>query len=311
MEIEKEELEEIWKETPESLSRKLRVPVSVLYYYSNNTDEHYRVFRIPKKNGKFRTIEAPEEMLKSLQRDILDNVLPQGVHPIAKAFEPGTDIIGNAVCHTGKKTVLGMDLKDFFPSIKFRQVCECLREIGYSRQVAALLTGICTLDGHLPQGAPTSPHLANMVLYPFDMELAARCHLIGYDVTRYADDITISGDFTHGGASLLEDFVRDRLKKFGLRINPTKTRVRMQGARHEVTGLIVNDRIGVPRSVRRAVRQKMYYFKKFGTVGTEPACRESLQSLMGTVGFINFVEKDNREFLDYAEVLRMALKECA
>jgi len=297
--------------TVEAIADVLQVSPKFLYYLSNNVGKHYRITKIPKKNGKFRTIEAPDVCLKHVQRMILDKLLPQSVGEIATAFEPGKGLLDNVVQHAGNPVVLALDLKDFFPSLRLHRIVRVLRELDFPRASAVLLAKLCTLNGHLPQGAPTSPHLANLAMHAFDDRLYLLCGQKNLAVTRYADDITISGNIDRHCAESLIASCRVMLKEIGLRINYRKLRILRQNARQEVTGVVVNEKPSVPRHIRRELRKKMYYLRRYGVVGYEPVTLEALRSLLGSVMFVNYVDPDNFEFRQYAEELKIRIKECA
>ena len=297
--------------TVEAIADVLQVSPRFLYYLSNNVRKHYRITKIPKKDGKFRTIEAPDVCLKHVQRMILDKLFPPSVGEIATAFEPGKGLLDNVAQHVGNPVVLALDLKDFFPSLRLHRIVRVLRELDFPRASAVLLAKLCTLNGHLPQGAPTSPHLANLAMRTFDDRLSLLCRQENLAVTRYADDITISGDIDRNCAEYLLSVCRKLLKEIGLRINYRKVRILRRNARQEVTGVVVNEKPSAPRHVRRELRKKMYYLRRYGVVGYSPVTLGALHSLLGSVAFVNYVDPNNIEFRQYAEELKVRIKECA
>lgn len=176
--VPEEELRE-WREGPPQGPRALQ--------YS------YTRFTIPKRRGGERTIEAPSDALKALQRTILHKLLnPLPAHPAATGFVPGRSIVDNARPHAAQGVVINLDLADFFPSITVKRVRGVFRRRGWSRGPAAILANICTHEGRLPQGAPTSPALSNLVCWLMDARLAGLANAFGGHYTRCADDITIS-----------------------------------------------------------------------------------------------------------------------
>lgn len=161
--------------------------------------DFYKEYRIPKRNGKMRIIHEPMPNLKEIQTWILDNILlsPGALHevsPVAMAFMPQRSIIDNAACHVGKRTVICMDLKDFFSNVRYIQVYLIFNNLGYGKDVSGMLAHLCTLDGALPQGAPTSPMLSNLILSEADESLLSYCTERNIAYTRYADDLTFSTD---------------------------------------------------------------------------------------------------------------------
>lgn len=297
--------------TVDAIAEEIGVSPKFLYLLSNNIPAKYKIYKIPKSNGKFRTIEAPEEGLKFVQRMILDRILPRNVSKIATAFELGKGLLDNAKPHVGRAVLLELDLKDFFPSFRYERVCGYFEGLGYPRNSAVLLTELCTLNGHLPQGAPTSPHLANLMLENFDKELAHLCKRMHLKVTRYADDITISGMIDPMKIDLLIATIRKSLSTLGLRLNWRKIRVLRRNARQEVTGVVVNERPTVSRETRRQLRLTMYYLRHYGLIGHEPVTRHGLEQLLGKIEFVNYVDPENFEFNEYAAILRRRLRECS
>ncbi len=162
----------------------------------------YSRFTIPKRRGGVRTIEAPNDKLKALQRSVLRRLLnPLPMRQAATSFVPGRSIVDNARPHLGRAVVVNLDLADFFPAITVERVTEVWAGLGWGAEAASVLTRICTHEGHLPQGAPTSPALSNLVCRRLDARLEALIQRSGGRYTRYADDITISlPGFGHSSA---------------------------------------------------------------------------------------------------------------
>jgi RNA-directed DNA polymerase len=217
----------------------------------------YRTFRIGKKGGGFRTITAPDPPLKQLQRRICRRVLARlPVHRAVRGFEPGQSIVTNAASHTGQRIVLQLDIQDFFASTQAEAVESYFRRIGWTKEAARLLRSWCTHDGGLPQGAPTSPRLSNLVNYRLDSRLAAMAAKVGASYTRYADDLTFSFAADDGTAMRrLLFFARHILREAGYRLHvKKKCHIRRRHQRQIVTGLVVNERPRLPRDRRRWLR---------------------------------------------------------
>jgi retron-type reverse transcriptase len=217
----------------------------------------YREFKIPKRSGGQRQVSAPEDDLKTLQRRILRRLLARlRCHPAATGFQPGQSIVTNARCHVGRAVVVRLDLRDFFPRTAAWRVRRYFRRVGWNRPAARLLTRLCTHQGGLPQGAPTSPRLSNLVNYRLDSRLAAVTRKLEINYTRYADDITLSFAADDrkrirylirfvGRVAWAEGYTVHRRKKLVIR------------RRHQqqlVTGLVVNDGVRLPRATRRWLR---------------------------------------------------------
>ncbi|MEL6773322.1 MAG: reverse transcriptase family protein, partial [Pseudomonadota bacterium] len=268
--------------TPGDLATWLGLSTDELTWFADTQDRlaapaysgrrHYRTRWIAKRAGGVRLLEAPLPRLKTLQRQILhgilDHVLP---HPAAHGFTAGRNCTQAAARHAGEDVVLTADLEDFFHSVHAKRVHAIFRCLGYPAPVARHLTGLVTIrtpaevigaeslpwiarrrldHAHLPQGAPTSPALANLAAFHLDRRLSALMARRGGRYTRYADDLAFSGDrslFFEGGVPFLE-ILTEIAAEEGFRLNAAKTRLMRRGTRQRVTGLVVNERVNVPRA---------------------------------------------------------------
>jgi RNA-directed DNA polymerase len=243
---------------------------------------HYHRFGIPKKTGGLRSISAPKRDLKAAQAWIFEHVMkPLPVHALAHGFVPGRSILSNALPHVGKRVVLNLDVKGFFPSVGFRRVKGVFTKLGYGEQVATVLALLttepprlaATLDGTrywvalgdraLPQGACTSPAITNFVCRRLDARLAGLAHHFGFTYTRYADDLTFSGDDRVKLGKLL-GCVRKVLESEGFEEHEDKTHVMGRGRRQEVTGVVVNEKPALPKDERRELRAILHNCQRFG-----------------------------------------------
>jgi RNA-directed DNA polymerase len=258
---------------------------------TNPNNSRYHSFSIPKGNGKFRKITAPDSDLKASQNDFLRSVLYSvEPHNCAHGFVPGRSIATNASYHVGKEVVLNVDIKDFFGSTK-RSAVERVLERFYG------LTGSDLTDkadlvcrfGELPQGAPTSPHLANLALYDFDCWLQSRCDELGLTYTRYADDLTISGHSIPKGF-VLE--IAKNLGKYRYRIADGKVHFTRQHQRQQVTGLVVNKKLQLPRSLRRWIRAVLHSGGENGLETMLEKSSKDLEQIMGIIGLQALYDQD-------------------
>ncbi len=221
------------------------------------TDPRYHTFTIPKRSGGTRQIHAPKPALKELQRKILHRLLARlRSHPHVTGFERRHSIVTNARTHVGADVIVRMDIKDFFPSTSTERVYQYFRTIGWNKKTASLLVNLCTLDGALPQGAPTSPRLSNLVNYQMDARLTGLAKSIGASYTRYADDITFSFyDDNHASISVAIRYTKMILAEYGYRIHhKKKLHIRRKHQCQQVTGLVVNEKVALPRRTRRWLR---------------------------------------------------------
>lgn len=226
---------------------------------------HYRFHLIPKRTAGLRLIEEPKPFLKTLQRRLYHSLLAKvPPHGAAHGFTPGRSCLTAAAKHCGERMVVRFDLRDFFASIPARRIYGIFRSLGYPHAVAQSLTGLTTLatpadilprlpgaahatlrQRHLPQGAPTSPALANLAAFALDRRLSGLARSLGGTYTRYADDLTFSGDRCI--AAPLNALVPQILSDEGVSANPTKTRALPAHRRQTVTGITVNRHINLDR----------------------------------------------------------------
>lgn len=223
----------------------------------------YREFYIPKKSGGFRKIQAPSDFLETRQLWVKENILDKiKFSDCAKGFKKETSIVDNAKEHCNKKYVLNIDLQNFFPSINYSKVFKLFCYIGYNREVSHLLTKLCTNEQDvLPQGAPTSPCISNLVNVKLDKRLSCFAKSIGGVYTRYADDITIS---SNSNPFKYIQTITKIVNEEGYQLNNKKTRIQNCGQKQEVTGLIVNDKLSVSRKIRIELNNAIYYINKYG-----------------------------------------------
>ena len=230
----------------------------------------YKQFTIPKKNGESRIISAPTKKLKEIQRQLLpafnfaiEKIYAQtgdlGVH----GFRSKKSNITNASFHTNKNLVVKLDIENFFSSL-YRN------EIGQAISIAYYHCGLTDINwlsryflveilsnGHgLPTGAPTSPVLANLYMIGFDQKISSLCKKDGIKYTRYADDITLSGE---NNVIKKIGIIIATLNSEGLKLNYKKTNIQRKGRQQKVCGLVVNNVVSIGRSRRRIIRAARNY----------------------------------------------------
>lgn len=251
-----------------------------LNYYCNpkNSFHRYKQFKIKKKSGDFRLITAPRnqsfmQILRLVNEMFKAMYIPS---EYAMGFAEGRSVVTNANIHKTQNYVFNIDLKDFFPSICQARVWKRmqLKPLLFKQPIANIIAGLCSMketmeDGSvrfvLPQGAPTSPILTNMICDKLDHRLAGLAKRFGLKYSRYADDITFSS--MHYVYQKTGDF-RKELKRIvegqGFTINENKTRLQKLGARQEVTGIIVSKKLNVPQKYVRDIRSILYIWRKYG-----------------------------------------------
>ena len=296
-----------------SLERDLGINAKTLYAVSNNLGKHYRKAKLPKKNGGFRNLSVPDEVLKSIQRQISEVLLiHMPVSRYAQAYRFGSSTLRNAKHHVGKQVVLKLDILHFFDSIQYSTVKDKVFPAQiYAEPLRILLTMLCYHKDALPQGAPSSPAITNIILYGFDELVGQWCRERGISYTRYCDDMTFSGDFE---PAEVVRFVRLELKKMGFLLNEQKTRIQRPSQQQSVTGIVVNEKISIPADYRRKLRQELYYCRKFGIqehlqkIGLKIPEETYRMQLLGKVNYVLQVHPGDRDMLDAKKWLQQSIK---
>lgn len=255
-------------------ARKITMHSFNYYAYSSNARHRYVSFEIPKKDGSKRSIDAPSRGLKVIQKAL--SVLLESVYvpnQSAMGFVIGRSIVDNAKAHLGKAFVYNIDLKNFFPSITAGRICARLQSKPYrfDKGMASLIADICCIKSSegiavLPQGAPTSPIMTNIICEKLDYKLQNLAKAFRITYTRYADDITFSGNrnvFNEDGkfCKKLRQIIEDEEH---LKINENKTRLCQHGGRMEVTGITVNSQLNTSRKYMRQVRTMLHNWEYLG-----------------------------------------------
>ncbi len=272
-----------------------------------STCTHYKRFAIPKKTGGLRHISAPMPRLKRAQEWILENILEKvALHDSAHGFIRGRSIVTNAQPHVNADVIINVDLENFFPTITYKRIRGVFRNLGYSELIATILALLCSepevaevqLDNqtyyvarserYLPQGAPSSPALTNIICRGLDARLSRSAEQLGFVYTRYADDITFSGSgeaLNNIGGALRR--ISYAATQEGFKVHPKKTRILRNSRRQEVTGLVVNERVNVTRSTLRRFRATLFQIEKDGPEGKHWGNGGDI--LEAIEGFANFV----------------------
>lgn len=285
--------------------------------YKKDITRNYTSFKILKRNGTERQIKAPNDKLKYLQRNIVGQLSNlREFKPQVTGFVAGRSILDNALFHVDKRFVLNIDLSDFFGSINFGRVYGMLHKPPYNieKSVAAAIAKAATSDNCLPQGAPTSPILANLICTKLDADLGKLCRLNKCTYSRYADDITISSrmkkfplaHFESEGegpsAVVLAPDLIGIVEANGFKINVGKSRLYPREWRQEVTGLVVNERPNVKRTYIRTVRATLHAVEKYGLAAAQGKFEKDFGGkvdlayrLAGQVSFIGQIRGRNNE----------------
>ena len=276
----------------------------ILYVLQDN--QKYKDFTIPKSGGGIRTISCPEPTLKYLQKEF-NKIFISCIDEIKQinpsylisnhAFEKYKSIASNAYKHKNKKYILNIDIKDFFSSIHYGRIIGFLQKDRYlklSEKTAKIIAKLATYNGTLPQGSPLSPILASLIGNIIDARLLKLAKKYKLTYTRYADDITFSGN---SGIKKLIEITSNVLEEEGFSLNNKKTRMQFSHQRQEVTGLTINGgMVRVNKKYKRDLYQACYYCKKFGVDShlKKIKCDKSFykEHLYGKAYFVNMVEPD-------------------
>ena len=302
--------------SPADVARALEIAIPRLRWLAFHTEactrSHYVYFEIPKRSGGTRLLSAPHESLGKAQEWILHNILEKlSFDGPAHGFVKGRSTVTNARPHLGRDLVVNLDLKDFFPSITFPRIRGLFQKLGYSPSAATVLALLCTesprrlveFDGQkywvaigprgLPQGACTSPALSNMVARTLDKRLQGMSAKAGWTYTRYADDLTFSA-----GAGKREEVgrlmarVRHLAADEGFTLHPRKGRVQRKGGRQSVTGIVVNDKLSLPREEVRRLRAILHGARKTGLDAQNREARPHFEAwLRGKIAYLSMVDR--------------------
>jgi len=264
---------------------------SQLHLFISNKRKAYSTFKLPKKKGGFRLINAPSKNMKLVQRWILDNILYKlNAGEYAHGFIPNKSIATNASVHVGQELVLGIDLKDFFPSITLKRVIGLFQSIGYNKEISYALGELCTFNWRLPQGAPSSPMISNLIAWRMDIKLSEFCKKRDLNYSRYADDITISGEKI---LPKYKTLIYRKIEEEGFSINWDKVRLHDRGSSQRVTGLVVNDKVTLGRKKKKELRAIVHNIVKNGPKTenreNDPFFKEQI---FGKLAFAKMVEPD-------------------
>ena len=291
-----------------SIENDLGFPIKTLYGLSNNLEKHYHNVFIPKSDGTKRKLSVPDLILKNVQRSIVDNILVY--YPISKyatAYKVGSNVQKNARPHVNKKKILKLDIEGFFDNIIYSRVKDIVfYEEKFSEPIRILLTMLCYYRESLPQGAPTSPAITNIIMYDFDEKIGEYCTEKGVSYTRYCDDMTFSGEFDEKEIITL---VKEELRKLGLFLKNRKTAVINSTKRQTVTGIVVNEKLNITKEYKKKIRQEIYYIEKFGLEShiQRQGIADSvgyLTSLKGRIAFVLQTCPTDSEFLRYKNFLQ-------
>lgn len=283
--------------------------IKTIYSISNNIEKNYKIYKIKKRNGKYRNICEPSSNLKQIQKRILTNILNnKSISKYAKAYHKGVGLKDNAIPHINKEMILKLDIKDFFENISFVDIYNSCFSIEYfPKSVGIILTYLCTYDNHLTQGSPTSAYISNLVMKEFDEELGNWCNLKNISYTRYSDDMTFSGEFN---PSELIVKVRKMLYKLGLELNNNKIHIVHKSSSQNVTGIVVNEKLQVNIKYRNKIRQEIYYIKKFGLSShmkksdINIESKRYLNKLYGRIIYVLQINEYDKEFIKYKQFIK-------
>ncbi len=305
----------LWS-TPADVAKGLNLTIKQLrwlcFHAEATRKTHYVYFEIEKRSGGKRLLSAPHALLKATQRKVLDLVLEKiPLEAEAHGFVKGRSTVTNATPHVGQGVVLNVDLKNFFPTISYRRVRGLFQSFGFSPAVATVLGLLCTeaprrkvsFEGAewwvavgercLPQGAPTSPLIANAISRKLDRRLRGRLAKKGWVYTRYADDLSFSKmTFTRGELGFVHASIRHVVQDEGFALNPKKGRAQGRGGRQDVTGIVVNEKPGVPRDELKRLRAILHQAKK---TGLEAQNRDKVPDyrrvLEGKIAYVMMVDR--------------------
>ena len=301
--------------------------------YKLRNEEKYRTFQIPKSYGGSREIKAPHEKLKRLQLRIAKLLsscyedIHRGKPPLSHGFRKKHSIVTNAYIHRNRRYIFNIDLKNFFPSINFGRVRGYFiksKDFTLQEKVATVIAQVSCHDNKLPQGAPTSPVISNLIGHILDVKMTRLAKQAKCTYSRYADDITFSTNkksfpeivaFKEDGVWFPGHKLKKEIAKSGFEINPDKTSMQYKTNRQAVTSLVVNKKVNIRRSYYKTVRAMCNRLLKKGSycvkgsikkgkyMRTPPDILENTDVLHGHLSYIHSVKNLNEE--DHPSMLRL------
>jgi len=282
-------------ETSEKLAEFLDVSENFLYFVTNKKEDCYNVHSVKKRNG-IRIISNPNNTLKIKQRIILKKILYSfATHPCANGFVPEKNILDNCKDHVGKKVIYILDIKDFFPSITAKRVSGLFKFLGYKKRVKFLLTELCTFQKKLPQGAPTSPSISNLICKRMDSRLFGLAKSFNLTYTRYADDMTFSGDNISKKTKV---YIKKIIKEEGFNLAKSKERTLTQKNAQKVTGLIVNNKVSIGRKNYKILKATIYNCVRYSACSQNTHQKNNFKKyLYGKVNFLNSIDSKKAKLL--------------
>lgn len=299
--------------TRNDFAKFIGVKLQTLTYllYIKKIDNCYNTLEIPKKNSDTRTICVPNKNLKKVQKKLYnklstyyDEIKTQNnfTSKISHGFEKNRSIVTNAEVHKNKRYVVNLDLLVFFPSINFGRVRSYFIKNNYfeiNDDIATILAQLTCYKGTLPQGASTSPLIANMICNIMDIRILKIAKKYRLDYTRYADDLTFSTNnkyFLNDYDKFLED-IKNIIHRSGFELNSKKTRLLFSNSRQEVTGLVVNKKISVPKEYYKNTRAMAHSLYKNGyfLIDDEVGTIEQLEGRFSFINQINLYNIDNKK----------------
>lgn len=294
----------------EQLADFLKIKKSSLSYilYKLDPEKKYHSFQIPKKNGEMRNIDSPTNMLKDIQKRLsfalntyYDNVCKENdiKRNVSTAFEKKKGIYDNARRHVNKKYVVSVDIKNFFPSFNFGRILNYFQKNKYfclPYNVAVCISQLVCYNGYLPQGAPTSPLISNLIFQIVDSHIIKIAKEYKLTYTRYADDLTFSTN-NRDFPNHLDSFIKQltsQLQKDGFEINPLKTRISYCNSKQKVTGLVVNKKVSIDSDYNSKLRGMLHRLYCTGKIiENDKEFTPSLNVLEGKLSYIDWIEKIN------------------
>ena len=293
--------------SPDHLAKLVGIDYDFIFHMVKRTNKYYYNFSIPKRSGGQRIISAPYPALLSIQKWIYENILiNQPLNTAAKGFIKNHSIVDNAREHLGSKCILKMDLKDFFPSITFNRVMSVFRYLGYTKYISYYLSSLCCLEGKLPQGAATSPYLSNIIAKRLDRRLSGLAVKFNLNYTRYADDLTFSGeDIPFRLISYIEEIVKEE----GFETNKEKTKLIKGNKQKIVTGISISSgKLTIPKKAKREVRKNIYYITTKGLFEHQKAIKSNdpiyIERLLGYLYFWLQIDPENKYVISSIDKLK-------
>lgn len=275
------------------------IPPSIIAAMINSPASFYRKFSMPKRRGGIREINAPYPSLAIIQKKIYSFLKANFInHDAAFAFIAGKNAILHAEKHVDSVELLTIDISNFFSTINKKQLYDCLLKLNIDSSLCSYISSLCCLEDVLPQGAPSSPILSNIVFYKVDCRLNSLAKKLNIKYSRYADDLVFSGEKI---SPKLIDYVTNILNNSGYEVNTKKTSLKRRSSKKIITGISISSgTLKAPKNFKRQLRNQIHILEKNhnNISNIKPLDPLIYERILGKINYVLQIEPDNKFYIN-------------